>query len=133
MTPNLKYLMSIIKIENALVKFKLPVIFQTLPHQNYVKPNNKKFKARAADQLFVGISKGKYQGTFMGVNETCCIVAQYLLCNRLGSIDMPWCLHSRVSMGLSFIAFLLTDIPEFVWNILIYRKLLYFPFTLTVE
>ena len=57
MTPNLKYLMSIIKIENALAKIKLPAIFQTLRHQNYVKSNNKKFKARAADQLFVGISK----------------------------------------------------------------------------
>ena len=44
MSTNLKYLMSIIKIENALAKMKLPVIFQTLWHQNYVNSNNKKFK-----------------------------------------------------------------------------------------
>ena len=130
---NLKYWMSIIKIENALTQIKLPVIFQTPWHQNYHKSSNINFKPGQPINVFVWISKENARVLFIGVNETGSIVAKYLLCNRLDSIDMPWCLHTRVLMGLSFIAFLLTDIPEFVWNILIYWRCLCFPFALTVE
>ena len=53
MSPNLKYLMSKIKIENALTQIKLPVIFQALRHQNYHKSNNINFKPGQPINLFV--------------------------------------------------------------------------------